>query len=97
MYIKHIVEVIPEEDVNDPDSAFSISVRRMRKLLQSYEEKVNVSVPNYDDVQGKALLLAMGISIGDQVVINEEKVTCNYDFLLIACVTPWATFWFLKC
>ena len=88
MYIKHIVEVIPEEDVNDPDSAFSISVRRMRKLLQSYEEKVNVSVPNYDDVQGKALLLAMGISIGDQVVINEEKVTCNYDFLLIVCVTP---------
>ena len=80
MYIKHIVEVIPEEDVNDPDSAFSISVRRMRKLLQSYEEKVNVSVPNYDDVQGKALLLAMGISIGDQVVINEEKVT-----LMISC------------
>ena len=88
MYIKHIVEVIPEEDVNDPDSAFSISVRRMRKLLQSYEEKVNVSVPNYDDVQGKALLLAMGISIGDQVVINEEKVTLNYDFLLIVCGTP---------
>lgn len=46
----------------------------MRKLLQTYEEKENLSVPNYDDVHGKALLLAMGISIGDQVMINEEKV-----------------------
>lgn len=59
--------MVPDEEVNDPDSAFSLSVRRMRKLLQSYEEKENISVPNYDDVHGKALLLAIGVAIGDQV------------------------------
>jgi len=69
-----LVELIPEEDVNEPDSAHSLAVRRMRKLLQSYEEKENVSVPNYDDVHGKALLLAMGVAIGDQVMIDDERV-----------------------
>ncbi|XP_067945345.1 CAP-Gly domain-containing linker protein 4-like isoform X2 [Watersipora subatra] len=67
------IGVIPEEDPNDPDSALSVSIRRLKKLLESYEEKINISVPNYDDVQGKALLLAMGISIGGQVLVNGEK------------------------
>ena len=69
------IEVIPEEDLNEIDSPYSHSVRRMRKLLQSYEEKINISVPNYDDVHGKAILLAMGVKIGDQVMINDEKVS----------------------
>lgn len=75
-----VPEMIPDEDVNEPDSAFSLSVRRMKKLLQSYEEKVNISVPNYDDVHGKALLLAMGISIGDQVMLNDDRVRVLYTF-----------------
>lgn len=67
--------MIPEDDVNDPDSAQCLTARKLRKLLNSYEEKINISIPNYDDIHGKALLLAMGIKIGDKVAYGEEKVT----------------------
>lgn len=77
-----IVDVIPEEDLNAADSPYSHSVRKMKKLLQSFEEKVNISVPNYDDVHGKAILMAMGVKIGDQVMMNDEKV--NYLLLLFS-------------
>ena len=73
------LEVIPEEDMNDPDSTQASTARKLRKLLVSYEEKIGLSVPNYDDVHGKALLLAMGIKISDQVAYGEDKVAVNFD------------------
>lgn len=73
--------MIPETDVNDPDSADSLTARKLRRLVTSYEEKIYLSVPNYDDVHGKALLLAMAIKIGDQVSYGEDKVSHCIDAL----------------
>ena len=91
------IEVIPEEDLNEIDSPYSHSVRRMRKLLQSYEEKINISVPNYDDVHGKAILLAMGVKIGDQVMINDEKVRfgCETFYRLYGALLPLYSLYYL--
>lgn len=71
--------MIPEEDINGVDSDHSAAVRNMKKLLESYKEKTVESVPNYDDVHGKALLLAMGVSIGDPISIDSDKVFIPFN------------------
>lgn len=65
-------DLIPNDDLEEPDSQLSRRVRQMRKLLNFFESSAagDAPCPNYDGVHSKVTLQAARLQLGDRVNAN---------------------------
>ena len=69
-------DCVPDADTYEPDSETAVLARRMHRLLdESRSGGVFHNQLNLDGVSAKVTLQAMGLAIGDQVIVGGVKVS----------------------
>jgi hypothetical protein len=67
-------EILP--DSGDPDSETGKLILKMKKMLSEAEPATHKQQPpNYDLVPGKVTLRALGIGLGERVIVGGAKVS----------------------
>lgn len=68
-------DCVPDSNNLDPNSDMGRLVLRVRKTLQeAAPSSPNKPPPNYDLVHSKVTLQALGLQMGDKIVVNGVKV-----------------------
>ena len=68
-------DCVPDPGNFDADSGMARLAQRLRKALQDASpSSPNKPPPNYDLVQSKVSLQALGLQLGDKIVVSGAKV-----------------------
>lgn len=75
MFLWILTECVPDPSDLDSDPDMAELVNKLRKTLQEASQPhPKQPPPNYDLVQSKVTLQAMGLSLGDKVLVGGSKV-----------------------
>ena len=82
MPVFSILDCIPDPAHLDSDPDFPKTIVKLKKTLQEAgSDTEKRPPPNYDLVQSKVTLQALGINLGDKVVVGGVKVRLAWDYL----------------
>lgn len=77
-------DCIPDPTALDCDPDMPKTVMKLKKTLQEAgSESEKRPPPNYDLVQSKVTLQALGINLGDKVVVGGIKVSILIEFFTV--------------
>ena len=69
-------DCVPDPNAFEPDSDMGILLRKMRKLFEDVSEKSAPQSPvSLESKQTSATLQALGVKVGDKVVVGGVKVS----------------------
>lgn len=78
----HFADCVPEASNNEVDSDKGLLIQKVRKTLQeATPSSPNKPPPNYDLVHSKVTLQALGLQLGDKIVVSGIKVCIQFTSL----------------